>query len=70
MKITAQDLVKLGVVDEIVMEPIGGAHREPVQVINAAGDAIDKVLKNFDDMSPEAIRQHRREKFLAVGRTL
>lgn len=70
MKITAQDLVKMGVVDEIVGEPIGGAHREPIQVINAAGDAIEKALKAFDDMSPEAIRQHRRDKFLAIGRTL
>ncbi|AXS42824.1 acetyl-CoA carboxylase carboxyltransferase subunit alpha [Breoghania sp. L-A4] len=67
MKITAQDLLRLGVVDEIVTEPVGGAHREPVQVIRAAGDAIESALEGFDNVAPEEIRQRRREKFLAIG---
>ncbi len=70
MKITAQDLVKLGVVDEVVQEPIGGAHREPVQVINAGGDAIEKALTAFEPMSGDEILKQRRERFLALGRSL
>ncbi len=68
MKITAQDLIKLGVIDGIISEPIGGAHRDGIQVIKAAGDTIMKVLAEFDHLSRDEIRQDRREKFLAMGR--
>jgi acetyl-CoA carboxylase carboxyl transferase subunit alpha len=68
MKITAQDLLKLGVIDGIISEPIGGAHRDGVEVIKAAGDTIMKVLAEFDHLSRDEIRQDRREKFLAMGR--
>jgi acetyl-CoA carboxylase carboxyl transferase subunit alpha len=70
MKITADDLVRLGVVDEIVKEPIGGAHRAPAAVIAAVGDAIERALASFANHDPAAVRQARRAKFLAIGRTL
>ena len=70
MKITADDLVHLGVVDEIVPEPVGGAHRAPETVIAATGEAIERALARFDGMDGAAVRRARREKFLAIGRTL
>jgi acetyl-CoA carboxylase carboxyl transferase subunit alpha len=68
MKITAQDLLKLGVVDGIIPEPVGGAHRDGVEVVRATGDVIVKALADYDDMSPSEIRRERREKFLSMGR--
>jgi acetyl-CoA carboxylase carboxyl transferase subunit alpha len=68
MKITAQDLLKLGVVDGIIPEPVGGAHRDGVEVVRATGDTIVKALADYDDMSSSEIRQERREKFLSIGR--
>ena len=68
MKITAQDLLKLGVVDGIIAEPIGAAHRDGVEVVRATGDVIVKALADYDDMSPSEIRRERREKFLSIGR--
>jgi acetyl-CoA carboxylase carboxyl transferase subunit alpha len=68
MKITAQDLLKLGVVDGIIAEPIGAAHRDGVEVVRATGDIIVKALADYDEMSPSEIRQERREKFLSIGR--
>jgi acetyl-CoA carboxylase carboxyl transferase subunit alpha len=70
LKITAQDLKRLGVIDEIVPEPIGGAHRQPDQAIAAAGEAISRNLDAFAGASPDALRTQRREKFLGIGRTL
>jgi acetyl-CoA carboxylase carboxyl transferase subunit alpha len=70
MKITADDLVRLGVADEIVKEPVGGAHRAPAAVIAAVGDAIERALSSFADKDAAAVRQARRAKFLAIGRTL
>jgi acetyl-CoA carboxylase carboxyl transferase subunit alpha len=68
MKITAQDLLKLGVVDGIIPEPVGGAHRDGIEVVRATGDVIVKALADYDDMSPSEIRRERREKFLSIGR--
>jgi acetyl-CoA carboxylase carboxyl transferase subunit alpha len=70
MKITADDLVRLGVVDEIVKEPVGGAHRAPAAVIAAVGDAVERALAGFAGQEPAAVRQARRAKFLAIGRSL
>jgi acetyl-CoA carboxylase carboxyl transferase subunit alpha len=70
MKITADDLVRLGVADEIVKEPVGGAHRAPAAVIAAVGDAIERALASFADQDAATVRQARRAKFLAIGRTL
>lgn len=70
MKITAQDLSQLGIIDGIIAEPIGGAHRDPEAVIRRAGDTISETLDNLAAMAPDALRQQRREKFLEIGRTL
>jgi acetyl-CoA carboxylase carboxyl transferase subunit alpha len=70
MKITAQDLETLGVIDVIIREPVGGAHRDRDAVIQATGDAIAKSLSEFDSKSPEQIRTQRHERFLALGRSL
>lgn len=70
MKITAQDLKKLGVIDDIISEPLGGAHRHREVVIKSVGEAIEKALKGFDGMDKQAIKDQRRERFLAIGRSL
>jgi acetyl-CoA carboxylase carboxyl transferase subunit alpha len=70
MKITAQDLKALGVIDDIIPEPLGGAHRDPEAAIDATGDVIKAALADLGKLSPEAVRKARREKFLAIGRNL
>lgn len=67
MKVTAQDLKKFGVIDQIVKEPVGGAHRDPLAAVNSVGDAIAKNLADFADLEPMAIKTGRREKFLSIG---
>ncbi|MBN7757965.1 acetyl-CoA carboxylase carboxyltransferase subunit alpha [Nitratireductor aquimarinus] len=69
MKITAQDLMNLKVIDGIIPEPIGGAHRGPEKVLEATAAQIEK---GFAELSGKEMdyREHRREKFLAIGRTL
>src|ERR1700691_1035200 len=70
MKITAQDLVRFGVVDAVVPEPTGGAHRDPAAAIAAAADAIAGALGELQGLDPATIVRLRREKFMAIGRTL
>src|SRR5271154_2362268 len=70
MKITAQDLVRFGVVDTIVPEPTGGAHRDPAAAIAAAGEAIANALAELHGLDPATIVRLRREKFMAIGRSL
>jgi acetyl-CoA carboxylase carboxyl transferase subunit alpha len=68
MRITAQDLKKLGLIDEIVAEPVGGAHRDPAAALNALGDAVERQLAPLKGLSPEALKAKRRDKFLAMGK--
>ena len=68
MKITAQDLLRFGIIDQIVPEPIGGAHRDPQAAMMATGKAIRDALASFDGKSPDEIRNLRAQKFLAMGR--
>jgi acetyl-CoA carboxylase carboxyl transferase subunit alpha len=70
MKITAQDLLKFGIVDGIVKEPVGGAHRDPTAAVEAAGDAIAAALMDLSGFSRDEIRAKRASKFLAIGRKL
>lgn len=70
MKITAQDLLKFGIIDTIIAEPPGGAHRDPAGAVQRVGDAIARGLKDLAGMGPEAIRDARAEKFLAMGRKI
>jgi acetyl-CoA carboxylase carboxyl transferase subunit alpha len=68
MKITAQDLLRLGVIDGIIAEPTGGAHRDGVEVVRAAGETVVQALAAYDNLAPAEIRKERREKFLSMGR--
>ena len=68
MKITAQDLLRLGIVDGIIPEPMGGAHRDGMEVIRATGETIAQALADFDGLTPQQIHKERREKFLNMGR--
>jgi len=68
MKVTAQDLLKLGIVDKVVREPFGGAHSKPEDIIPALGDAIDEALSELRGIDGGALRARRREKFLEMGR--
>lgn len=68
MKITAEDLLKLKIVDRVVPEPAGGAHADPQAAITAVGDAIEQELKALLPMSADDLRRQRAERFLAIGR--
>ena len=70
MKITAQDLKKLGVIDVIISEPVGGAHRDPAMVLQARPAMHRQGLREFSGQSADAIRRQRQEKFLEIGRNL
>lgn len=67
MKLTAADLLKLGVIDKIVPEPMGGAHRDPKATVVAMGAAIAAALAEIADEGPGELRERRREKFLGMG---
>jgi acetyl-CoA carboxylase carboxyl transferase subunit alpha len=68
LRLTAQDLLRLGVVDSVVAEPLGGAHRRRAETINAVGDALDAALKPLLALDGRALRAHRRGKFLEMGK--
>jgi acetyl-CoA carboxylase carboxyl transferase subunit alpha len=68
MKVTAQDLKGLGIIDTIVDEPLGGAHRDPGAAIASLGDAMEGALNSLHNLSPEQLKLDRRDKFLAMGR--
>ncbi|MCK0198467.1 acetyl-CoA carboxylase carboxyltransferase subunit alpha [Ancylobacter sp. 6x-1] len=70
MRITAQDLQRFGIVDAIIAEPSGGAHRDPEAAMTATGDAIESALASLEGLDAAALRKARREKFLAIGRNL
>ena len=68
MKLTSKDLLDLNIIDEIIKEPIGGAHREITQIKNSVKTSISNNLKFFQDMSRDEIISHRKNKFLSIGR--
>jgi acetyl-CoA carboxylase carboxyl transferase subunit alpha len=70
MKITAQDLLTFGIIDEIITEPTGGAHRAPDAAIDAVGNAIEGALADLKTLDAIAVKQARHEKFMEIGRTL
>jgi len=70
MKVTAQDLIKLRIVDRIIEEPPGGAHSEPETAIAAVGDAIEQELKSLSNLSPDELRRQRAERFYEIGQNL
>ena len=67
LKITAQDLLSLKVIDAVVDEPLGGAHRHPTETISALGDQLEEGLKSLTGMEGSELKTHRREKFTAMG---
>src|SRR5947207_10823195 len=69
MKITADDMMRFGVIDQIVTEPAGGAHRAPAAAIASTGEAIANALEELAGLDRETVRRQRREKFLEIGRT-
>ncbi|MGB0087234.1 MAG: acetyl-CoA carboxylase carboxyltransferase subunit alpha [Rhodomicrobiaceae bacterium] len=70
MKITAQDLHQMGIIDVIITEPVGGAHRDEMAIMRLTGNMLERALREFDGMSGEDIRNARHDKFLAIGRSL
>jgi acetyl-CoA carboxylase carboxyl transferase subunit alpha len=70
MKITAQDLIRFGVIDEIIPEPAGGAHRDPPAAIAATGEALAKALSELEGLDRDTVRRQRRDKFLNIGRSI
>ena len=68
MKLTAKDLLKLKIIDEIIPEPLGGAHRDPESIALDIKNSIIKNLKKFENLSKEEIYDHRKTKFLQIGR--
>ena len=68
MKMTAQDLKKLEVIDEVIPEPMGGAHRAPEETIDAVGKVVAAALDELSKLDPETLRRRRQEKFLAMGK--
>jgi len=67
LRLTAQDLRRLGVVDRIVPEPLGGAHRSPKEAVERLGEALDEALRPLLGLDRSTLREQRREKFLAMG---
>jgi len=68
MKMTATDLKKLEVIDEVIPEPMGGAHRAPDEAIDAVGKVITQAMGELSQLDPDALRRHRQDKFLAMGK--
>ena len=68
MKMTAKDLLNLGVIDEIIPEPTGGAHRSPDTIASDIKHSLIKNLRSFENLSQQEIYDHRKDKFLKIGR--
>ena len=68
MKLSAKDLLELKIIDEIILEPLGGANRDRNLILNNVRDSITKNLENFKSMSSEEIFNQRKNKFLKIGR--
>jgi acetyl-CoA carboxylase carboxyl transferase subunit alpha len=68
MRMTSEDLLKLQVIDEIIEEPVGGAHRQPDKTIKAVGDAVSKALNELVGLDRNELAQRRRAKFLDMGK--
>jgi acetyl-CoA carboxylase carboxyl transferase subunit alpha len=67
LRLTAQDLVKLGVADRIIAEPLGGAHRDPDKTIASVGIALEGLLGELDGQNRDQLIKDRRRKFLEMG---
>lgn len=70
LRLTAQDLKALGIIDEIIKEPLGGAHRNIPQTLNSVKEAVLRQLKELENLSPEKLKKQRTDKFLQIGRNI
>jgi acetyl-CoA carboxylase carboxyl transferase subunit alpha len=70
MKITAADLSQFGIIDAVITEPVGGAHRDPAAAIASTAEAVGQALASLKGLDRETVRRQRRDKFLALGRGL
>jgi acetyl-CoA carboxylase carboxyl transferase subunit alpha len=70
LKLTAQDLKQLGIIDAIIEEPMGGAHREPDRTIDVVGDYIETALTDLSKLDGDTLKTRRRQKFLEMGHTV
>ena len=70
MKITANDLMKLGIIDKIIDEPLGGAHREPIQIISQVKSYLKDTIMELNQFTELELIQKRRDKFLEIGQNL
>ena len=68
MKLTAKDLLKLKIIDEVIPEPLGGAHRDPDSISADIKHSLIKNLKTFENLTKDEIYDHRKAKFLQIGR--
>jgi acetyl-CoA carboxylase carboxyl transferase subunit alpha len=68
MKLTANELLRIGIIDEVIKEPTGGAHRDKDHVISSVKDVLKNILENFESFSGEQIFEHRKKKFLDIGK--
>ena len=66
LRLTSKDMLEFGVIDQIVLEPVGGAHRNPGVAIDAVGNAIEGALHDLSTLDGAMLRAHRREKFLKI----
>jgi acetyl-CoA carboxylase carboxyl transferase subunit alpha len=67
MRLTADDLRRLHLADEVIPEPLGGAHRDPETAVHAVGDAMARALEELLPLDGATLRARRREKFLSMG---
>jgi acetyl-CoA carboxylase carboxyl transferase subunit alpha len=70
LRLTAQEMLRVGVIDKIIVEPLGGAHRAPQEAITRLGEAIDEALRQHTTLNGETLRRQRRQKFLTMGSIL
>jgi acetyl-CoA carboxylase carboxyl transferase subunit alpha len=68
MKVTAADLKKLEVIDDVIPEPMGGAHRAPEETIDVVGRVVGEAIAELSKLDADALREHRQDKFLAMGK--
>jgi acetyl-CoA carboxylase carboxyl transferase subunit alpha len=68
MKVTAGDLKKLEVIDDVIPEPMGGAHRAPDETIDLVGKVVSEALTQLGNLDSDTLRSRRQEKFLAMGK--
>jgi acetyl-CoA carboxylase carboxyl transferase subunit alpha len=68
MKITAQELLGNKIVDEVIQEPLGGAHRDVTGMVRAVSEAVERQLVALSKLSPQELRKQRKERFYAIGR--